>query len=188
MRSTVSTTRARPSVEHRPGDLRHELPGPVSQVAEKIRSTPTTLIGPDGNGNYTTSAPEAGGYQRVNGQLVPGPVLSSALDYVDAQLGRMVSTIHKDGLAELDDDHRHGKARPVAAGSERTPHRQGRPDHQRAINAAWAQTHPSNTSLIVAGTDDDLWQSYLSDNLAGRLRTSSRATCGTTPLRVSTST
>ena len=33
-----------------------------------------------------------------------------------------------------------------------------------AINAAWAQTHPSNTSLIVAGTDDDLWQSYLSDN------------------------
>src|SRR5258708_24250005 len=33
-----------------------------------------------------------------------------------------------------------------------------------AINAAWAQTHPNNTSLIVAGTDDDLWQSYLSDN------------------------
>jgi arylsulfatase A-like enzyme len=33
-----------------------------------------------------------------------------------------------------------------------------------AINAAWAQTHPSNTKLIVAGTDDDLWQSYLSDN------------------------
>ena len=26
------------------------------------------------------------------------------------------------------------------------------------------QTHPSNTKLIVAGTDDDLWQSYLSDN------------------------
>jgi hypothetical protein len=33
-----------------------------------------------------------------------------------------------------------------------------------AINEAWAQTHPSNPSLIVAGTDDDLWQSYLSDN------------------------
>jgi arylsulfatase A-like enzyme len=33
-----------------------------------------------------------------------------------------------------------------------------------AINAAWAQTHPDNTKLIVAGTDDDLWQSYLSDN------------------------
>jgi hypothetical protein len=30
-------------------------------VAEKIRSTPTTLIGPDASGNYTTSDPEAGG-------------------------------------------------------------------------------------------------------------------------------
>ncbi|HEY7814216.1 MAG TPA: hypothetical protein VIC62_13320, partial [Nakamurella sp.] len=33
-----------------------------------------------------------------------------------------------------------------------------------AINAAWAKTHPGNTKLIVAGTDDDVWQSYLSDN------------------------
>jgi hypothetical protein len=33
-----------------------------------------------------------------------------------------------------------------------------------AINAKWAQKHPNNTKLIVAGTDDDLWQSYLSDN------------------------
>ena len=100
-------------------------------VAEKIRSTPTTLIGPDANGNYTTSAPEAGGYQWVNGQLVPGPVLSSALDYVDAQLGRMVSTIRQGRPRGLDVDHPHGKARPVAAGSEQTHHRQGRPNHQR---------------------------------------------------------
>jgi arylsulfatase A-like enzyme len=33
-----------------------------------------------------------------------------------------------------------------------------------AINAAWQQTHPGNPQLIVAGTNDDLWQSYLSDN------------------------
>ena len=33
-----------------------------------------------------------------------------------------------------------------------------------AVNSAWAKTHPNSTSLIVAGTDDDLWQSYLSDN------------------------
>ena len=31
----------------------------------------------------------------------------------------------------LDDDHRHGQARPVAAGSEQAHHRPGRPDHQR---------------------------------------------------------
>src|SRR5262252_611816 len=132
-------------------------------VAQKIRSTPTTLIGPDANGNYTTSAPEPGGYQWVNGQLVPGPVLSSALDYVDAQLGRMVSEIHKDGLA--------GSTTIIVTAK----HGQSPQDPNKlvtvkdgpiisAINAAWAQTHPDNTSLIVAGTDDDLWQSYLSDN------------------------
>jgi predicted AlkP superfamily pyrophosphatase or phosphodiesterase len=132
-------------------------------VAQKIRSTPTTLIGPDANGNFTTSAPEPGGYQRVNGQLVPGPVLSSALDYADAQLGRMVAEIHKDGLAgstTIIVTAKHGQ-------SPQDPNElvtvQDGPIIS-AINAAWAQTHPSNTSLIVAGTDDDLWQSYLSDN------------------------
>lgn len=33
-----------------------------------------------------------------------------------------------------------------------------------AINAAWAKNHPHTKYLIVAGTNDDLWQSYLSDN------------------------
>ena len=32
-----------------------------------------------------------------------------------------------------------------------------------AINQAWLASHPTNPNLIVAGTDDDLWQSYLSD-------------------------
>jgi len=132
-------------------------------VAEKIRSTPTTLIGPDAKGNYTTSAPQAGGYEWVNGQLVPGPVLSSALDYVDAQLGRIVCAIHKGGLA--------GSTTIIVTAK----HGQSPQDPNKlitvkdgpiisAINAAWAKTHPGNTKLIVAGTDDDLWQSYLSDN------------------------
>ncbi|SEM61941.1 alkaline phosphatase family protein [Streptacidiphilus jiangxiensis] len=132
-------------------------------VAQKIRSTPTTLIGPDAHGNYTTSAPEAGGYQWVHGKLVPGPVLSSALDYVNAQLGRMVRAIHKDGLAgstTIIVTAKHGQ-------SPQDPNKlvtvQDGPIVS-AINAAWAKTHPSNKSLIVAGTDDDLWQSYLSDN------------------------
>src|ERR1700751_6135174 len=132
-------------------------------VAQKIRSTPTTLIGPDENGPYTTSAPEPGGYQWVNGQLVPGPVLSSALDYVDAQLGRMVSQIHKDGLA--------GSTTIIVTAK----HGQSPQDPNKlvtvqdgpiitAINAAWAKTHPGNKKRIVAGADDALWQSYLSDN------------------------
>jgi len=132
-------------------------------VAQKIPSTPTTLIGPDANGNYTTSAPEPGGYQWVDGRLVPGPVVSSALDYVDAQLGRLVSEIHKEGLA------------PSTTIIVTAKHGQSPQDPNElvtvqdgpvisAINAAWAETHPSNTTLIVAGTDDDVWQSYLSDN------------------------
>jgi hypothetical protein len=132
-------------------------------VAEKIRSTPTTLIGPDASGNYTTSAPETGGYQWVGGQLVPGPVLSSALDYVDAQIGRMVSMIHKDGLTgstAIIVTAKHGQ-------SPQDPNElitvQDGPIIS-AINAAWALANPSNPKLIVAGTDDDLWQSYLSDN------------------------
>jgi hypothetical protein len=132
-------------------------------VAEKIPSTPTTLIGPDKNGNYTTSAPQAGGYQFVNGKLVPGPVLSSALDYTNAQLGRMVAKIHKDGLSASTTiiiTAKHGQ-------SPQNPNElvtiQDGPIIS-AINAAWAQTHPSNAKLIVAGTDDDVWQSYLSDN------------------------
>src|SRR5580700_10819576 len=113
-------------------------------VAEKIPSTPTTLIGPDANGNFTTSAPEAGGYEFVNGQLVPGPVLSSALDYVDAQLGRMVSTIHKDGLAgstTIIVTAKHGQS-PLDPNQLRTV-KDG--PIISAINAAWAETHPSNT-------------------------------------------
>lgn len=131
-------------------------------VAQKIKSTPTTLIR-NADGSYTTSAPQAGGYQWANGKLVPGPVLSSALDYVDAQLGRMVSTIHKEGLT--------GKTTIIVTAK----HGQSPQDPTKlvtvkdgpiidAINAAWAQTHSSETKLIVAGTDDDLWQSYLSDN------------------------
>ena len=132
-------------------------------VAQQIRSTPTTLIGPDANGNYTTSAPQPGGYQWVDGGLVPGPVLSSALDYVDTQLGRMLSEIRKQGL--------NGSTTIILTAK----HGQSPQDPNKlvtikdgpivsAINAAWAQTHPSNTNLIVAGTNDDLWQSYLSDN------------------------
>jgi arylsulfatase A-like enzyme len=80
----------------------------------------------------------------------------------------MVSAIHKDGLAgstTIIVTAKHGQ-------SPQDPNKlitvQDGPIIS-AINAAWAQTHPSNTALIVAGTDDDLWQSYLSDN--------SQATC-----------
>ncbi|NHN57374.1 alkaline phosphatase family protein [Calidifontibacter sp. DB0510] len=130
-------------------------------VAQKSRSTSANLI-KNADGSYTPSVPQAGGYQRVGGQLVPGPVLSSALDYVDAQLGRMESQLRKDGLA---------RSTTVIVTAK---HGQSPQDPNKlvtvkdgpivdAVNAAWAKTHPNNTKLIVAGTNDDLWQSYLSD-------------------------
>ncbi|MBN9620967.1 MAG: alkaline phosphatase family protein [Actinobacteria bacterium] len=131
-------------------------------VAEKIRSTPANLI-KNANGTYTTSAPQAGGYQWVDGKLVPGPVLSSALDYVNAQLGRLVAEIRKDGLAgstTIIVTAKHGQ-------SPQNPNQLVTVKDGpiiSAINAAWAKAHPGNKSLIVAGTDDDVWQSYLSDN------------------------
>lgn len=131
-------------------------------VAEKSRSTAANLI-KHPNGTYTTSAPQAGGYRWVNGTLVPGPVLSGAFDYVDAELGRMVARIRKDGLADSTTiivTAKHGQS-PV------NPEQLVTVDDGpiiSAINEAWAKTHPDNSTLIVAGTDDDVWQSYLSDN------------------------
>ncbi len=100
-------------------------------VAQKIPSDSTTLIGPDKNGNYTTSAPQPGGYELVGGKVVPGPVVSSALDYVNAQLGRLTADLHKRRPGELDHHHHHGQARPVAAEPEPAGHHPGRSDHRR---------------------------------------------------------
>ncbi|MBV8527877.1 MAG: alkaline phosphatase family protein [Candidatus Dormibacteraeota bacterium] len=130
-------------------------------VAQKIPSDPATLIGPDANGNYTTSAPQPGGYQLVNGELVPGPVVASALDYVDAQLARMVSAIHRKGLDDSTTiivTAKHGQS-PIDP-RQLVTIKDGPIVAQ--INSDWAKTHPGAT-LIVAGTNDDLWQSYLSD-------------------------
>jgi hypothetical protein len=130
-------------------------------VAQKIRSTSTTLIKLP-NGHYTTSAPQPGGYQWVKGHLVPGPVVSSALDYVNAQLARMVATIRRDGLAgstTIIVTAKHGQS-PQDPNKLVTIHDGPIID---AINAGWAKKHPGNKTLIVAGTDDDVWQSYLSD-------------------------
>jgi Uncharacterized proteins of the AP superfamily len=133
-------------------------------VAQKSRSTSTTLI-KHADGTYTTSAPQAGGYQWAGGKLVPGPVVSNALDYVNTQLGRMVSRVHQDGLASSTTiivTAKHGQS-PQDPNKLTTV-----PDGPivDAVNAAWHKTHPSNAKLIVAGTNDDLWQSYLSDNSA----------------------
>jgi Type I phosphodiesterase / nucleotide pyrophosphatase/Sulfatase len=127
-------------------------------VAEKVDG-PANLIGPDAGGNYTTSPTELAGY--FPGTTTPGPLLASALDYVDAQLQQMVDTIHKDGLESSTAiilTAKHGQ-------SPQDPLLLKRIDDGPiidAINAAWTTQTGDANDLIVAGTDDDLWQSYLS--------------------------
>ncbi len=128
-------------------------------VAEKVDSPSTLTLNPDGK-TYTEGPTELAGY--LPGTMTPGPLLSSALDYVDAQLAAMDAAIQANpvtrGTTAIIITAKHGQSpedplllKRIADGPI-----------IKAINAAWtAQTGDPN-SLIVAGTDDDLWQSYLS--------------------------
>jgi Type I phosphodiesterase / nucleotide pyrophosphatase len=126
-------------------------------VAEKVDSPGSITQNPDGN--YTVGPKELAGY--LPGTTTPGPLLAGALDYVDAQLQRMVETIHKQGLESsmaIIVTAKHGQSPQDPLLLKRI--KDG--PLIDAINAAWtAQTGDPN-NLIVAGTDDDLWQSYLS--------------------------
>jgi len=128
-------------------------------VAEKL-DTPGVLSGPDANGVFTLGPVEMGGY--LPGTTIPGPLLRGALDYVNSQLQRMDDAIHQEGLTG-------STAIIVTAKHGQSPQDSNLVRRIKdgpiidAINQAWLASHPTNPTLIVAGTDDDLWQSYLSD-------------------------
>ena len=136
-------------------------------VAEKVDSPSTLTENPDGT--YTEGPTELAGY--YPGRTTPRPLLASAFDYVNAQLQRMVDTIQQDGLAS-------STAIIITAKHGQSP--QNPLQLKRiadgpiidAINAAWTAQTGDQNKLIVAGTDDDLWQSYLSvkTQARGRLR------------------
>jgi hypothetical protein len=101
-----------------------------------------------------------GGY--LPGTRTPGPLLSKALDYIDGKLAALDSELHAQGLADstaIIVSAKHGQ-------SPQDPNALTRIDDGPiidAINAAWKSAHPGAGDLIVGGTDDDAWQSYLSD-------------------------
>jgi hypothetical protein len=134
----------------------------VVSTAEKLKSSPAVLIGPNAQGKYTLGPSLPGGYVTADGQQVPGPLLRSALDYVNKALQRMVHTIQADGEANSTAiilTAKHGQSplndsqlqrindAPIIAG----------------VNAAWAAQHPGSKTLVVQEADDDglLW--WLSD-------------------------
>ncbi|HYB26702.1 MAG TPA: alkaline phosphatase family protein [Solirubrobacteraceae bacterium] len=131
-------------------------------TAEKLKSSPAVLVGPNAQGDYTEGPKLPGGYTTVNGQQVPGPLLQSALDYVNDSLQEMADTIQADGEADSTAiilTAKHGQSPlnnnqlqriddgPIISG----------------VNAAWAALHPSTPTLVVQEADDDglLW--WLSD-------------------------
>jgi hypothetical protein len=101
-----------------------------------------------------------GGY--VPGTTTPGPLLRRALDYVNAKLQAMDEELHARGLADstaIIVSAKHGQ-------SPQDPNQLTRIKDGpiiEAINAEWKKTHATAGNLIVAGVDDDAWQSYLSD-------------------------
>jgi hypothetical protein len=131
-------------------------------TAEKLKSSPSELIGPNAQGDYTENAPLPGGYVTVGGQQVPGPLLRGALDYVNAQLQRMANRIEADG---------EGGSTAIVLTAKHGQSPLNNSQLQRiddgpiisGVNAAWAALHPGNQTLVVQEADDDglLW--WLSD-------------------------
>src|ERR1700761_5748936 len=134
----------------------------VVSTAEKLKSSPAVLIGPNAQGKYTEGPSLAGGYETVHGQQVPGPLLQSALDYTDNALQRLADTIRADGQASSTAiilTAKHGQSPQNSSQLQRindAPIIAG-------VNAAWASQHPGSKTLIVQEADDDglLW--WLSD-------------------------
>ena len=131
-------------------------------TAEKLKTSPAVLVGPNAQGKYTEGPSLPGGYMTVDGQQVPGPLLQSALGYVNNALQRMADTIQADGEAG-------STAIVLTAKHGQSP--QNNSQLQRindapiiaGVNSAWAALHPSNKTLVVQEADDDglLW--WLSD-------------------------
>jgi hypothetical protein len=127
-------------------------------VAEKVDSPSTLTKNPDGT--YMEGPTELAGY--YPGGTTPRPLLASAFDYVNAQLQAI------DDAIQANPETRNSTAIIITAKHGQSPQDPLQlkriPDGPiiDAINAAWTAQTGDKNKLIVAGTDDDLWQSYLS--------------------------
>jgi len=108
-----------------------------------------------------TSDGLTGGY--LSGGAAPGPLLSKALDYVDAFVGKMESALSASGHAEDTTvilSAKHGQSPMDPAALTRVP------DSTiiDGLNAAWKAVHPGSPDLVAFSTDDDIMQLWLSDH------------------------
>ncbi len=101
-----------------------------------------------------------GGY--LPGGATPGPLLQRALEYINTQVGAMVSEIDSQGLAASTAiilSAKHGQSPTDPEALTRIPDG----PIVEGIDAAWEAAHPSAGNLVVADTDDDAIQMWLSD-------------------------
>jgi Type I phosphodiesterase / nucleotide pyrophosphatase len=109
-----------------------------------------------------TSGGQRGGY--LADGVTPGPVLSRALDYVDAKLGAMAAAIRRRHLQRSTAivlSAKHGQSPDTPSALTRIPDG----PILDALNAAWKTAHPSSTSPLVAfAIDDDAMLLWLSDH------------------------
>jgi hypothetical protein len=150
-----------------------KVDGPQTTTCTPLPVTPASTCTTGPNDLADTLA----GY--YPGGRTPRPLLASAFDYVNMQLTRMVSEIDSQGLASstaiiITAKHGQSPKDPLLLKRIKDGPIIG------AINEAWCEQENSTatpdpatyctaglkagtiTPLIVAGTDDDLWQSYLS--------------------------
>jgi len=107
-----------------------------------------------------TSDGLTGGY--LPGGTVPGPLLVRALNYINTEVGAMVSEIRAQGLAAstaIIISAKHGQSPTNPSDLARVP------DGPiiSAVNAAWTAAHPGAGDLVIFATDDDGMLLWLSD-------------------------
>ncbi|WP_284974843.1 alkaline phosphatase family protein [Arthrobacter sp. efr-133-TYG-104] len=108
-----------------------------------------------------TSDGLTGGY--LTGGTVPGPLLSKALDYVDASVGKLESALSTSGHAKDTTvvlSAKHGQSPMDPSALTRVP------DSAiiSGLNAAWKAANPESADLVAFSTDDDIMQLWLSDH------------------------
>ncbi|MGF7235153.1 MAG: alkaline phosphatase family protein [Frankia sp.] len=107
-----------------------------------------------------TSDGLTGGY--LPGGVVPGPLLSNALDFINTKIGSLVAELRKQHLAASTTiilSAKHGQ-------SPTDPDTLTRIDDGpiiKGLNAAWDAAHPGAGPLVAFSTDDDVLQFWLSD-------------------------
>jgi hypothetical protein len=102
-----------------------------------------------------------GGYVRQHGDWVPGPVLQDALAFVDAQIGRLVYQLNRQGLLAKTTiilSAKHGQS-PIETSSLK---RISDGKIIDAANAAWL-AHGGTGKLIAFAIDDDAMYIWLGD-------------------------